>query len=491
LAGSRIARIGRFVAGAILAAAFVGCQAPEIDSRPSVLLIVVDTLRADAVSAYGAVEGTTPHIDALARDGLLYTNAFAPSPWTLPSHASLFTGLDVGAHGVGIHGRMALPEDHRTLSESLTETGYRTVGFSENPLISVAFGFTRGFERFCSLGVRDVLVHLATGGGEVCNVVDQFDRFAEQDTSRPFFAFVNLYDPHAPYTAREVNRFVPPDLPMLWTSQELATTSQRLCDALPNPDELKTLHGLYLGDVADADAKIGRLVERARAASRDRGLIVIVTSDHGELFGERRLLEHEFTLNDAALRIPLVVSGLADTPSVSISAPVTLSDITGSILRWTGTEADLGGEHSLPTRPEQSLPPRDLMAWYSDALLRVPAVLQGNVSTPTKLNDYKRSRCNDDDRVFGDMLSITRWPHKLVWYERYAPPELYDLSWDSREKSDRSAYESELVAHLREAAVSWHEQHAAGVAAASPSPEEIEALRGLGYLEPSETPPPN
>ena len=134
-----------------------GCSPEGGEPRPSIVLVVIDTLRADAVSAYGAVEGTTPAFDALASRGLLYERAYAPSPWTLPSHASLLTGFEVDRHGVGIAGRMGLRAEFTTLAERLSDAGYQTVGFSENPLVSGLFGFDQGFERFSAIGVDEVV----------------------------------------------------------------------------------------------------------------------------------------------------------------------------------------------------------------------------------------------------------------------------------------------------------------------------------------------
>ncbi|GAG48102.1 unnamed protein product, partial [marine sediment metagenome] len=125
----------------------LGCgEAP--DPRPSIALVVVDTLRADAVSAYGEVEGTTPHLDRLAAEGLLYQRAFATAPWTITAHASLFTGLEPDRHGVGIHGVMVAPETLVMLAERLRDAGYQTAGFSENTYITEDFGMAQGFETF-------------------------------------------------------------------------------------------------------------------------------------------------------------------------------------------------------------------------------------------------------------------------------------------------------------------------------------------------------
>ena len=118
--------------------AIASACSPPVDVSPSILLVVIDTLRADAVSAYGAVEGTTPFVDSLAAAGLRYQRAYAPSPWTLPSHATLFTGLWPERHGVGVGGRMLLPEGLPTLAERMGQAGFETVGFSENPIVGTA-----------------------------------------------------------------------------------------------------------------------------------------------------------------------------------------------------------------------------------------------------------------------------------------------------------------------------------------------------------------
>ncbi len=123
----------------------IGCATRD-DPRPSVILIVLDTVRADAVSFYGKVEGTTPTFDALAAEGLAYRRAFAPSPWTLPSHASLFTGVGIAAHRVGTPGRVNLPGELTTLAERFRNAGYETAAFSESMLVADVFELLRGFE---------------------------------------------------------------------------------------------------------------------------------------------------------------------------------------------------------------------------------------------------------------------------------------------------------------------------------------------------------
>src|SRR5262249_27755223 len=157
----------------------------------------------DAVSAYGFAERTTPSFDALAREGLLYRWALAPAPWTPPSHATLFTSVGPDQHGVGIDGRMVLGGDFPTLAERLSDAGYETVGFSENPIVGRQLGLSRGFAHF--EGESNAVAERTSNPGATFNVVLGVQRWAQQrkDRARPFFVFVNLFDPHDPYVMHE------------------------------------------------------------------------------------------------------------------------------------------------------------------------------------------------------------------------------------------------------------------------------------------------
>lgn len=484
----------RRVSALIPALAVMGGCTPErvepVDPRPSILLVVVDTLRADAVSAYGAIEGTTPAFDALASGGLLYGRAYAPSPWTLPSHASLLTGFGPDRHGVGIAGRMGLRAELATLAERLADAGYQTAGFSENPLVSDLFGFEQGFERFAARTVEEAMNEENNPGSSQFDIVDEVTAFAaKRDRERPFFVFVNLFDPHTPYLVREENRFVDPDVSVgdSWTPDDLKNAAYRICGRVPSAEDLKILHGLYLGDVAETDAKLGKIEAITRGAAGEGPLIVVATADHGEHFGEHRLLSHEFSVRAPVLHIPLVVHGVPDAPAGGIGLPVTLEDVAASVLDWAGVEIppEFSGR-PLPIR--DSVPDRsdvDLVAVYSDATLKEPSNGEGHLSFSEDAQNLKRSNCWSRDRVYGDMVALTRWPFKLIWFEKY-PAELYDLSWDPMERSDLADLRPEISGPLIEEA----QRLAAELGLANferkieaPSDAELEALRGLGYVE--------
>jgi len=475
------------LASAIALAA--GCAREPGDPRPSIVLVVVDTLRADAVSAYGAVEGTTPAFDALASEGLLYSRAYAPSPWTLPSHASLLTGLAVDRHGVGVAGRMGLRAEFTTLAERLRAAGYQTAGFSENPLVSDLFGFEQGFERFDAITVDDVINEDEHPGSLEFDVVEAVATFAAQrDRKRPFFIFVNLFDPHSPYRDRGKNRFIGSGVRVAdtWSEEALKASPNQICDRLPSPEDLKLLHGLYLGDVAAADAKLGKIAAIARGAA-EGALITVATADHGEHFGEHRLLDHEFSVRAAVLNVPLAVHGLRGAPVGRVDVPVTLVDVAASVLSWAGAEvpAELAGR-PLPTRDRDvETPAVDLLAIYSDEKLRLPEDWEEELEPTEAARDTKRSGCWPSDRVFGNMAALTRWPFKLIWFENY-PAELYDLSWDSAERSDLAELRPEVRAPLLEAAQRRVEQVGlvrSGENVETPSEAELEALKKLGYRE--------
>lgn len=478
----------------IPALAVMGGCTPErvepVDPRPSILLVVVDTLRADAVSAYGAIEGTTPAFDALASGALLYGRAYAPSPWTLPSHASLLTGFGPDRHGVGIAGRMGLRAELATLAERLADAGYQTAGLSENPLISDLFGFERGFERFAARTIEDAMNEENDPGSGQFDIVDEMTAFAAtRDRERPFFVFVNLFDPHTPYPVREENRFVDPDVSVddSWTPDDLKNAAYLICDRVPSVEDLKILHGLYLGDVAEADAKLGKIEAIARGAAGEEPLIVVATADHGEHFGEHRLLSHEFSVRAPVLHIPLVVHGVPDAPAGRIDLPVILDDVAASVLDWAGVEIppEFSGR-PLPIR--DSVPDRsdvDLVAVYSDATSKASSDREERLSFSEDAQNLKRSSCLSRDRVYGGMVGLTRWPFKLIWFEKY-PAELYDLSWDPRERSDLARLRPEISGPLIEEAQRLATELGLGNSEReieAPSDGELEALRGLGYVE--------
>jgi arylsulfatase A-like enzyme len=477
----------------LLLAASLACGS-DSDTRPSVVLIVIDTLRASAVSAYGVEQGTTPNIDALAARGHRFSRALATAPWTLPSHASLLTGVGVDRHRVGTPGQLSLDEELVTLAERFSAAGYETAAFSENMLVSDVFHQLQGFRW------KRVTRVFRKGEGVPLDVHWQLhletrlaEWLAQRDPEQPFFLFINLFDAHSPYTVRDENPWVPPDAIVTELERFSERPEERLCGALPEPRDLEILKGLYLGDVAAADRKVEMVLEQVAASQNGRPTIHVVTSDHGELFGERRLLGHEFNVREAALHVPLIVEGVGEVEGVSgaapgvVDAPVSLLDIAPSLLAWTGLPPDptLDGRvlplfHGAGGDPSE----RSFFGAYSDDFVVAPEEWAGVLGFFSK--DLPRRACGPEDKVFGAMASMLRYPFKLHWYERY-PSELYDLSWDPEEQSEISAHRPEVVEALSEELSRF--VAAAGLEGGDPDgrvtprEDEIEALRALGYID--------
>jgi arylsulfatase A-like enzyme len=429
--------------------------------------VVLDTTRADAVSAYGHQTGTTPTVDALARDGILYRRAYSNANWTLPSHASLFTGLFPSQHGVR-YGSEALPDTVITLAEALRQRGYETAAFSENPWLGASTRTDRGFER--SLMPLKVPIDAAVA-----------DWLAHRDRKRPFFVFLNIMDAHWPYLVRATNPFLPAGVTRE-RAEALVASSPMLCTWNTGDPEAAILHGLYLGDVQAADAKLGALLRQIAPPAGETPPVVIVTSDHGEYLGEGGLLEHGLGgMGGPVLRVPLVVHGLPRTASTIIDTPVQLVDVAPSILTWAGAPVPPGvAGRLLPTRPPpaQSAP---VIAQHWDSYT--------NESLPREIRDvaaWRRSRCAPDRKIVGDTHTIVRFPYKLVWYAQYAP-ELFNLETDPNEQHDLAPTMPSLVSSLSGELTQL--LTAPAVAARSTmDPTTAERLRALGYAVPAAAP---
>lgn len=434
------------LAGVILFAfAVLGCTARRpADLPPSILLVVLDTVRADAVSAYGAVSDTTPFLDQLARDGVLYRNAYSNAPWTLPAHATLFTGMLPAEHGAGFRSWRA-PEQLPTLASVLAAAGYRTGGFSENPLAGPLTNLDQGFSTFETFGRE------ASAEGQLPGALA---RWLDENRGSPFFAFVNIIDAHSPYEVHEENRFLPRGADAeLAAEVAQATMPAPLCHMARAAGELAVLRGLYLGDVAAADRKLAAIQAAARTAAGSRELITIVTSDHGESFGEQRLMGHLFGVGNQILKVPLVVNGAPGARASVIETPVQLSDVYASVLYWAGVP--ISGEQRQKMLPEANRPGtvRPVLVQYQD-----PAKLAAAQDAPLfgLIADHVRQLrvgCRPEDRVFGAIDAVISFPYKAVAFERH-PPALFDLASDPDELRNlataRPATTAQLLRALQE-----------------------------------------
>ncbi|MBW2416573.1 MAG: sulfatase [Deltaproteobacteria bacterium] len=338
----------------LLAVSSAACSEP----RQDILLIVTDTVRADRVSAYGYWRHTTPQIDALARAGTLFEDVTAPSCWTLPSHASLFTGEPPWVHGAhrvapgesggvsvnGWHVRK-MRDDLPTLAERLRGLGYRTVSLSANPWFSYDIGLARGFEKSETFAESRRLAVAA---------IEEITRPRDE----PLFLFMNFMDAHSPYLDGPPPWSAPPEdlaedtaaewlrpylmqrvsgVDLTGAERKLPSAALRLAmGELEIPREGFALLGtLYDAGLAGADFVLHQVIPAWAEVSPSSA--IIVTSDHGEALGDHGSLDHHFSVYPEVLRVPLVIAAPGRLPvGQRVETPVQLQDVHDTVLDLAG-----------------------------------------------------------------------------------------------------------------------------------------------------------
>ncbi len=347
-------------------------------ARPNLILVSIDTLRADRLGAYGHDRDTSPNLDALADRGLLFEQCYSTSPWTLTSHLSMLTGLYIDQHGVR-DGSGALDEDIAPLAQRLSDAGYDTAGFYFQGWIHPRHGFDRGFDLF--VPHRDVVSAQA-------NLAAFLD---DRDSERPLFLFLHLFDVHSPgLTQKQRLIYDPPDefarryrqdAPDLFEAGDARVMWENL--KRPTEDQYDAIRALYDGGIRYTDERMGELFDDWRARGLLDNALLAVTSDHGESLGLRSTqLDGHGNLMQEGLRVPLILT-LPDGSRAGerIAPPVASIDLAPTFLRVAGATADdlpgfdlISGE-----RPAEAL----IRARHADklALILWPAKSVGPVET--------------------------------------------------------------------------------------------------------------
>ncbi|MSR45698.1 MAG: tetratricopeptide repeat protein [Planctomycetes bacterium] len=307
---------------------------PAATWRPNVLLVTLDTMRADALGCYGAAHGWTPTLDAFAARGVRFAMARATAPITLPSHASIFTGTYPFQHGVRDNGTFVLGEGATTLAERLKASGWQTGAMTAAFVVDSAFGLAQGFDRYDDVGD----VQLATGGeGEdrpASAVVDRaLDWLRSVDRARPFFLWVHLFDAHFPYAA-------PADL---MAAHPYADDPSRKGNARD-----KQRH-LYHLEVANVDRQLARLFAGLAPFGGAEQTLIAVIGDHGEGLGEHGESSHAVYVYDSTLRVPLLLAHARLPTGRVIDEPVSTVDLAPTLLDLLGLPHD--GTAGLPLAP--------------------------------------------------------------------------------------------------------------------------------------------
>src|SRR5438093_1706910 len=363
----------------------------------NVLLVTLDTTRADRLGCYGYAGARTARLDRLAAEGVRFENAFADAPITLPSHASLLTGLYPFEHGVRNNGNFYLPDRFETLATLLRKRGYRTAAFVSSFVLDRRYGLARGFESYDDRMEEAVALG---SGGEAERRGDRtalactrwLEGYAAQRASTPFFVWLHLYDPHEPYRP-------PPPFRELFADHP------------------------YDGEVAFADVVVASVLEKlAQLGLLDRSLVVVV-ADHGESLGDHGEETHSMFLYESAIRVPLILWRPGVLPAGRVVAsPVRTVDVAPTILDILG-EPPLAAPHA-----------RSLRGTIDGRAPERPAAIYAETYVPKLYLNGAALRALREDR------------YKLIDAPR---PELYDLDRDPGETQNRLEQEPALANGLR------------------------------------------
>ncbi len=447
-------------------AAGAGCsRSGERPPPPNVLLVVLDTVRRDHLSTYGYPRETTPNLSALAASGARYDDVLSPAAWTVPSHATLMTGVAPAVHGAH-HEHPVLDPGHATLAERFRDAGYRTAGFSANPFVGRPAKLDRGFDTFRRID---------DGGHAVSAAALDFVRASPE----PWFVFLNYMEAHMPYNGlpEEVRlRFMPGTPEALKLSPLQAQTDAHLyaCgEKAPPPELLSTLVDLYDAALAHLDAIVGELLDGLGPWAERT--VVVVVSDHGELLGEHGRVEHQWTLLEPLLRVPLIVRAPGRIEAGTIDdTPIDLADVHDLVLELAGVErGESEGEGEGDGRGKnrgEGAARRERLAEYHRPLRLLKGVGELDPKCAARL----------DRRLV--TVQQGRW--KLEWASD-AGPRLYDLDADPGETTDVASEHPARVEQLVELALVRREiaeSRGAGAPVPELEAEERARLRALGYL---------
>jgi len=451
-----------------------GCRSadPPAPARPDVLLITLDTLRADHASAYGYARPTTPRLEEVARDGVRFATAYAPMPTTLPSHASLMTGLLPRALGLPKNG-VAFTHPAPTLAETLGAAGYRTAAFVSSFVLDRSFGLARGFGTYDDQFVRDACKSYGQQWegfqleGGFCRrgaaTREQAERWLEQNgylgsagatagdvsgTPPPYFLWIHLFDPHDPYE--------PP-----------AAEAELLPPLEQDPTDLQKQIAAYDGEIRYTDDQVGRLLDRLRAAGRLDDTLVIVVSDHGEGLMDHGWMHHGAMLYEEAVRIPFLVRWPARLPRGRVvEEPVQLADVVPTLHALLGLAP-----------PAQA---------FDGVSLR--GALEGTGTLDPQRPIFLQRRTYDREvelglNVRGQKFAVRTGPWKYIEARTEKTQELYDLATDPHELRDVIRSKRKNARPLAEGLRAWLARPVQAPAAGKVDEDAARRLEALGYVQ--------
>ncbi len=406
-----------------------GAATAPAKARPNIILITIDTVRADHVACYGAKNIQTPTLDGLAHDGVLFERAISQVPLTWPSHTVILTGTYPFQNGVQDFTGQPLDLKFRSVAQALKDHGYATGAVVSAFVLDRSWGLARGFDFYDDafsaqeFAQRDLGLVERRGGESV----DRALKWLKKNQRRPFFFWLHLYDPHSPYDP-------------------------------PEPFRSEYQGHLYDGEIAYADHETGRLIAWLKSNHLYDSSLIVFVSDHGESLGQHGEHEHGFFLYNATVNVPLIVKPPAGkrTGVSKVSVPVETTAIAPTLLEAAGIHDGMG----------EQLQSRSLLGKHSAA--DEPAYSE----------------------TFYPFSSFGWSPLHALETERYeyvdAPqPELYDLTVDPEETNNIAAQQTATVAVFKEKLrkrLSYRPYAGAGASSSGVSPDALEKLRALGYV---------
>jgi arylsulfatase A-like enzyme/Flp pilus assembly protein TadD len=426
------------VASNIICIAFTACLLPHLacaskttipDEVSHVILISIDTCRADRLGAYGYSAETTPHIDALAQEAVLFENVTSPVPITLPAHSSLMTGMIPPAHGVRDNGTYRLHDTAVTLAEILKDYGYQTAGIIGSFVLSSYFGLDQGFDAYDDdFGEAEGDSFIERRGEDVSRLaVEWLDEHREGKQ----FLFLHYFDPHVSYRP-------------------------------PEPFRTRFAESPYDGEIAYADWCIGQVIEKLKSLGVYGSSLVVITADHGEALGEHGETTHAYFVYQSTVRVPLLIKPPGVHKNRRVVAAASLVDVMPTILDVLGVPA-----------------PQDLQGRSLS-----PHILRRKVEEPSRFLYFEsllatKYKCSP-------LVGLTNGRWKLI---RTVKSELYDLTEDPNETRnliDEVPGEARRLRARLESILGESSGTPGAESAVSVEASTRQRLRALGYLSEGE-----
>lgn len=396
------------------------------DSDLNVLLLTLDTTRADRIGIYGYLRAKTPNIDSLAKKGVRFSNAYCPAPLTLPSHCTILAGTYPLYHKVRNNGSYYLGQEAITLAEKLKEQEYRTSAFVSSFNVDSRFGLDQGFDDYDDTFGDEEVIKTFRSERKAVEVADSFIRWFEKNSDKKFFSWIHFYDPHMPYHP-------------------------------PSPYREEFADRPYDGEIAYMDFHIGRIIEKLREKNILNRTLIVIAGDHGEALGEKEEVDHGIFIYDVTMKVPLIFYAEENIPQgLVVDARVRLIDLMPTILNLV----------KIPLNKEiqgMSLVP------YMEGKKREDLVC------------YLESYYPLENYGWSQLVGLVDRGWKYIQAPK---PELYHLAEDRAEERNLIDSQKKIIASLKENLNQVIERYSSKTRATrrKMTLEEEEKLRSLGYL---------